>query len=207
VDHPEEGTEAAVSIVGRNIAVDSRVDSVRDGVLVLRPSVGDFVEQSVVTVSDRVDVTWFSGAGHRALPAQVLSVERGEVVLWRLQVTGPAESSQRRQAVRASLVVPVQVRYGAVEAAGETVDLSEGGTRITLLPVGVPPEAGEAIGLVVDVGGESLTIKAELIRWQQTRAGNWLLSVRFLQLRESEQDRVRRRVFQALREQRAREAD
>ncbi len=206
VDHPEEGTEAAVSLVGRKVAVTSRVDSVRDGVIVVRPSL-DYISQSVVKMSDRVDVTWASGQGHRALPAEVLSVDLGAVVRWRLQVMGPAESSQRRQAVRGPDTVPVRVRYGAVEETGETVDLSEGGTRIALVPFGLPPQPGATFDLVVDLGAGPLAIQAELVRWRQTRGGKWLLSLRFLQLREKEEDLVRRRVFLALREQRARESD
>jgi hypothetical protein len=106
-DHPEEGIEAVVSLVGRNVAVSSRVESVRDGVIVIRPSLG-YTSQSVVTGNDRVDVTWAFGDGHRALSAEVLGLDLGAVVRWRLQVTGPAESSQRRQAVRGPMTVPVQ---------------------------------------------------------------------------------------------------
>jgi hypothetical protein len=173
---------------------------------VVRPSL-EYLAQSVVKISDRVDVTWASSGGHRALPAEVLSVDLGAVVRWRLQVMGPAESSQRRQAVRAPVAVPVQLRYGAVEETGETVDLSEGGTRIALDPFGSPPQPGATFDLVVELGTGPLAIQAELVRWRQTRGGKWLLSLRFLHLREKEEDLVRRRVFLALREQRARESD
>jgi c-di-GMP-binding flagellar brake protein YcgR len=42
---------------------------------------------------------------------------------------------------------------------------------------------------------------------QQSRGARWLMSLRFLNLEERDGDRLRRRVFQALREERARQAD
>ena len=48
--------------------------------------------------------------------------------------------------------------------------------------------------------------RAEVVR-QQTVNARWALSLRFLDLPEKEQDRVRRRVFQAMREERARHSD
>ena len=50
------------------------------------------------------------------------------------------------------------------------------------------------------------TVKAEVVR-TQARGARWVMSIRFLNLQEKDQDRARRRVFQALREERARKAD
>jgi len=41
----------------------------------------------------------------------------------------------------------------------------------------------------------------------QARGARWVMSIRFVNIQEKDQDRVRRRVFQALREERARAAD
>jgi c-di-GMP-binding flagellar brake protein YcgR len=38
---------------------------------------------------------------------------------------------------------------------------------------------------------------------QQTQAGRWLLSMKFLDVSERDGDQLRKRVFQALREERA----
>ena len=48
--------------------------------------------------------------------------------------------------------------------------------------------------------------KAEVVR-TQARGARWVMSIRFTNIQEKDQDRVRRRVFQALREERARKAD
>jgi c-di-GMP-binding flagellar brake protein YcgR len=41
----------------------------------------------------------------------------------------------------------------------------------------------------------------------QARGARWVMSIRFVDVQEKDQDRVRRRVFQALREERASKAD
>jgi c-di-GMP-binding flagellar brake protein YcgR len=51
-----------------------------------------------------------------------------------------------------------------------------------------------------------LKSQAEVMR-TQARGARWVISVRFLNMEEKDQDRARRRVFQALREERARAAD
>ena len=56
LDHPEEQTEAEITLVGRGISVSSRVEVVHEGFIAVRPSVGEFVEQVVVKVGDVVEV-------------------------------------------------------------------------------------------------------------------------------------------------------
>ena len=58
--------------------------------------------------------------------------------------------------------------------------------------------------LVLD-DGETRT-KAEVVR-THARGARWIMSIRFLDIQERDQDRVRRRVFRALREERARQAE
>jgi len=48
--------------------------------------------------------------------------------------------------------------------------------------------------------------RAEVVR-TQARGARWVMSIRFVDIQEKDQDRVRRRVFQALREERAKKAD
>jgi c-di-GMP-binding flagellar brake protein YcgR len=206
VDHPEEQTEAEITLVGRGISVSSRVEVVHEGAISVRPSVGDFVEQVVVKVGDVVEVFWKTNDAQRALPAEVTEVEQGAVIRWRMRATGPAEASQRRKAVRGRVAVPVEAAYGAVELKGETVDLSEAGLRAEFEGFGVPPEAGAKLDLLIKLEGGPFRTTAEVVR-TQTRGARWVMSIRFANIQEKDQDRVRRRVFQALREERARAAD
>jgi len=132
VDHPEEQSEAEVTLTGRGISVSTRVEFVGDGVISVRPSVGEYVEQVVASAGDRVEVFWKAGEETRALPAEVLTADAGAAPRWRLQITGPSEISQRRQAVRGRVSLPLEIGYGSAEMTGETVDLSENGMRATV---------------------------------------------------------------------------
>ena len=99
IDHPEVDTEAQVLLPGRGITVSSRVESVDGDVLSLRPSVGDYVEKAVVAQGSLVEVQWQRPEDQRAAPAEVITVESGAVLRWRLRITGTAEVIQRRTAV------------------------------------------------------------------------------------------------------------
>lgn len=203
VDHPEEQCEADVTLAARGISVSSRVEFVGEGVITVRPSAGEFVEQSVVRPGDDVEVYWKASETRRALPAQVIEVETGAVVRWRLRVTGPAEESQRRTAVRGRIAVPVVAGHGAVDLTGESMDLSENGIRAQFEGFGQLPDSGAALDLTVTLEDGAVRTKAEVVR-AQARGARWVMSIRFVGIEEKDQDRVRRRVFQALREERAR---
>jgi c-di-GMP-binding flagellar brake protein YcgR len=206
LDHPEEQTEAEVTLIGRGISVSSRVEVVQNEFISVRPSVGEFVDQVVVQVGDAVELFWKTEDAQRALPAEVTEVESGAVVRWRMRATGPAEASQRRKAVRGRVSVPVTAEYGAVDLKGTTVDLSEAGLRAEFEGLGAPPEAGAKLDLSFQLEDGGIKTKAEVVR-TQARGARWVMSIRFVNIQEKDQDRVRRRVFQALREERASKAD
>ncbi len=203
IDHPEEQTEAEITLTGRGVSVSSRVEVVQNEYISVRPSAGEFVEQVVVKVGDVVEVFWKTDDAQRAMPAEITEVETGAVVRWRMRTTGPAEVSQRRKAVRGRVTVPVIAGYGSIELKGDTLDLSEAGLRAEFEGLGAPPEAGARLDLTIDLEDGVTRTKAEVVR-TQARGARWIISIRFLDLQEKDQDRVRRRVFQALREERAR---
>ena len=206
VDHPVEQTEAEVTLTGRGISVSSRVEVVQNEYISVRPSVGEFVDQVVVKVGDVVELFWKTEDAQRALPAEVTDVEQGAVVRWRMRATGPAEASQRRKAVRGRVNVPVVAEYGSIELKGETVDLSEAGLRAEFEGLGAPPEAGAKLRLAIQLEDGGIKTAAEVVR-TQARGARWVMSIRFVNMQERDQDHVRRRVFQALREERAKKAD
>jgi c-di-GMP-binding flagellar brake protein YcgR len=206
VDHPVEQTEAEVTLIGRGISVSSRVEVVQNEFISVRPSVGEFVEQVVVKVGDVVEIFWKTEDAQRAMPAEVTDVEQGAIIRWRMRATGPAEASQRRKAVRGRVNVPVTAEYGSVDLKGTTIDLSEAGLRAEFEGMGAPPEAGAKLKLSVQLEDGGIKTAAEVVR-TQARGAHWVISIRFVNMQERDQDHVRRRVFQALREERARKAD
>jgi c-di-GMP-binding flagellar brake protein YcgR len=206
VDHPVEQTEAEVTLIGRGISVSSRVEVVQNEFISVRPSVGEFVEQVVVKVGDVVEIFWKTEDAQRAMPAEVTDVEQGAIIRWRMRVTGPAEPSQRRKAVRGRVNVPVTAEYGSVDLKGTTIDLSEAGLRAEFEGMGAPPEAGAKLKLSVQLEDGGIKTAAEVVR-TQARGAHWVISIRFVNMQERDQDHVRRRVFQALREERAKRVD
>jgi hypothetical protein len=206
VDHPVEQTEAEVTLTGRGISVSTRVELVQDQFISVRPSVSEFVDQVVVKVGDVVELFWKTEDAQRALPAEVTDIDQGAVIRWRLRATGPAEASQRRKAVRGRVAVPVEAEYGAVDLKGETMDISEAGLRADFQGFGAPPEAGAKLNLTIRLEEALIKTAAEVVR-TQARGARWVISIRFANMQEKDQDLVRRRVFQALREERASKAD
>ena len=206
VDHPVEQTEAEVTLTGRGISVSTRVEVVQNEFISVRPSVSEFVDQVVVKVGDVVELFWKTDDAQRALPAEITDVEQGAVVRWRMRATGPAEASQRRKAVRGRVTVPVTAGYGSIDLKGETVDISEAGLRGDFAGMGAPPESGHKLDLVIELEDGTIKTKAEVVR-TVARGAQWVISIRFVNIQEKDQDHVRRRVFQALREERARKAD
>jgi c-di-GMP-binding flagellar brake protein YcgR len=206
VDHPVEQTEAEVTLIGRGISVSSRVEVVQNEFISVRPSVGEYVEQVVVKVGDVVEIFWKTEDAQRAMPAEVTDVEQGAIIRWRMRATGPAEASQRRKAVRGRVNVPVTAEYGSVDLKGTTIDLSEAGLRAEFEGMGAPPESGAKLSLAVQLEDGGIKTAAEVVR-TQARGARWVISIRFVNMQERDQDHVRRRVFQALREERAKRAD
>jgi c-di-GMP-binding flagellar brake protein YcgR len=142
----------------------------------------------------------------RMLPAEVKDVDDGGTLRWHLTVTGPAERSTRRTAVRAVVEVPVRLRMNNTEVKGDTVDLSEGGMRALVDGWGLAPEPGTVAEIDIELDPDVVRVRGSVVR-QEERAGRWVLSMRFDGIHEKDGDRLRRRVFQALREERARADD
>src|SRR3954447_6557429 len=206
VDHPEEDAEAEVTLTSRGISVSTRVEQVSSGVIVVRPSAGVLVDRGVASVGARAEVFWNVGGETRALPAEVLAVEPGAAPRWRLQVTGPPEGSQRRGGVGARVALPVELGFGSYAMTAETTDLSEAGIRVSVDGFGIPPEAGTLLDVAFSLDDGPLAAGGEVVRFR-ARGARWALSIRFVDLPERDADRLRRRVFQALREERARLTD
>ncbi len=204
---PEVDAEVQVTAVRGSLTVTARVEDAGTATVVVRPSVGDFVDGAVVDVGEQVTVLWLTADGARAVPAEVATVGRGIAPRWRLSVVGPAEAVQRRQAVRTRLALPMTAVVNGADVGGEILDLSEGGVRAVVEAFGHPPLSGDVISVSVHLEGGDVTAPAEVVRHQQTRDGRWGVSLRFVDLPEREQDRLRRCVFQALREERARNTD
>jgi hypothetical protein len=204
VDFPDKGNDVQMTVVGHGVTVDCRTVSAEGGLLVLRTIALDELRPVELRAGNRVEVTWARVLDNRLVPATVEAVEGDGDSRWRLRVDGPAEVSQRRQAVRARFAIPVVVMIGERSIETVTEDLSEGGARIAVAADEELPEPGTGIDVHLDLDGSELSVRAEIIRVITLETGRRFVSVRFPGLSERDEDRIRRRVFQALREERAR---
>jgi len=210
-DRPGAGTEVQLTPVTRGVSLAGSVDRL-DGetlvgsTLVVRPSAPELAEAWGIGPGDKIEVFWRTRGVGRALPAAVVAVLPGDDACWEMGVVGPAEPSQRRQAVRADVQLPARVTVAGTATVGETVDLSEAGCRVVVDGWGLPPEPGLPAQVVLDLEDGEVVAPARVVR-VLLRGARWWISLELVDPTEQVRDRLRRRVFQALRAERARAAD
>jgi hypothetical protein len=208
IDYPDAGTALTVVPFGQDDALTARVRRVGDLNLHVTPARTGIGEIVRLDPGEHMELSWQADDGFRSVEAALIDVAADG--LWQLRVKGEATRTQRRDAVRAPLGLPVRVVFGRTELVGSTVDLSEGGLRCVFrsnadLGTAVPfPQAGHPLGLVLDLYSDQLETQVEFLR-RHPRADQlheW--SLKFTALPESAQDLVRSHVFTALHNARAR---
>jgi hypothetical protein len=201
LDRPEESGSADVTLVTRGVTVTAGVEISSTALVVVRPSIGP-PRTDTVQVGDPVELYWIGGQEERTLAGTVTSVEGGPAPRWHLKVAGQAERSQRRKAVRARVQLPLLIPWAGAQMEGTTVDLSEAGMRALMDGWGVPMEAGSTTQLTLTLDGAQILLRAEIV-WTHERGAQWLLAMKFFDVPEKAADLLRKRVFQALRDERA----
>ncbi|MGY2130565.1 flagellar brake protein [Blastococcus sp. SYSU DS0617] len=199
---PEESSRADVTLVARGVTVTACVDVSTEFTIVVRPDGEGVGWKTAVKDGDPVALYWIGENEERTLPAKIVEVEAGEEPRWHLAATGPAERSQRRKAVRGRVALPVYLPWADGQLVGETIDLSEAGVRVLVDGWGLPPEPGAHLEVSIALEDEVLHLKGEVVR-QQSHGPRWLLSMSFQDVADRDANQLRRRVFQALREERA----
>jgi hypothetical protein len=208
VDYPEDRTVLDVKAVSRDDVLTSFVEEATGGELVVSVGEDSSKRRVRLDVGERMELIWRGPEELRSLPVELVEVRSGDSPTWRLRSVGPASRGQRRNAVRAPMSVPIELGAGNAVLVGTTLDLSEGGTHCLLAakPGVEPPsvEAGAVLPVTVDLDGDRLTAKAEVIRRHLREDDHTELSLRFVGLGERREDLIRRRVFAELRDLRSR---
>jgi hypothetical protein len=205
LDRPEESGSADVTLVSRGITVTACVEVSSTGVVVVRPSAGGPADRDTIQIGDPVELYWVGGEEERTLGGKIAAIDTGPEPRWHLSVAGPAERSQRRKAVRGRVQIPVLIPWAGAQMEGTTVDLSEAGMRALMDGWGVPMEAGTTTQLTLTLDDALIHLRGEIV-WTVERGAQWLLAMKFLDVPEKAADLLRRRVFRALREERAAQA-
>jgi hypothetical protein len=205
LDRPEESGAADVTLVSRGITVPVCVEVSSTGLVVVRPSSDGPPNRDSIQLGDAIELYWVGGYEERTLKGVVSTIEGGPDARWHLSVKGQAERSQRRKAVRGRVQIPVIIPWAGAQMAGTTVDLSEAGMRALMDGWGVPMEAGTTTQLTLTLDDALLHLKGEIV-WTVERGAQWLMAMKFIDVPDKAADLLRRRVFQALRDERAAQA-
>jgi len=207
-ERPPVGAQADVTLVVRGLTVTASVDRSEETGIVVRPVSTGQAWDEIVKPGDPVELYWVGELEERKLPARVASVDHSADARWQLAPTGPAQRSQRRKAVRGKVELPVSMPWAGGALKGDTIDLSEGGMKALVDGWGLPPDSGVLLDVELDLGPDAvMSVRGEVV-WTSVRGTQqWVLAVRFTGLAERDEDVLRRRVFQALREERARERE
>ena len=208
---PTAGTEVQVTPLRKGISLTGSVATIvgatlADSKLVIRADAPELAKAWGIKAGDRVEVFWRELGVGLALPTQVVADLPEDGARWELRVTGPAEHSQRRQAVRAGVQRPIRVHVDGTDTVGETADLSEAGCRVMVDGWGLPPEPGTPAEIALDLEDGELLAPARVVR-VLVRGARWWISLELKDPSEQTRDRLRRRVFAELRAERARKAD
>ena len=207
INRPEESSSADVTVISRGLTITAQVEVSDTYVVVVRPTGGaPGWDSAEIQLGDAIELYWVGGEEERTLTGTVSQVEDGPDARWHLAVSGQAERSQRRKAVRGRVSVPVIIPWAGGQMNGRTVDLSEGGMRALMDGWGIPPEPTTRSQVTLDLDDALLHLHGEVV-WTTIRGAQWLLAMKFTDVPEKAADRLRRRVFQALRDERAARPD
>lgn len=207
IDRPQERASADVTLVAHGITVTASVEVSGAGLVVVRPEGDGTAWKAAVGRGDAVELYWVGGEEERTLNGLLSDVEQGrdgEGTRWHLTVNGPATRSQRRKAVRARVKLPVLMPWAGGQLTGTTVDISEAGIRALMDGWGVPLDPGTSCQVSLDLDDVLVHLIGELV-WTHVRGAQWLMAIRFVDVSEQAGDVLRRRVFKALRDERATE--
>jgi hypothetical protein len=207
VDRPDESTEVDITLVGRGITVTARVERSSTDLLVVVPA-GEGTDWKLsIRRGAQLEIYWVGGHEERTVKGYVAEVEEAFEPRWHLTVSGPAERSQRRRAVRARVEASVFVPWLSGQLIGKTVDLSEAGMRALFDGWGLPPDPGTLLDVGLTLDEDVLDLRGEVVWHADRGGGQWLMAMRFQDVSERISGVLRRHVFQALRDERTRTLD
>lgn len=173
--------------------------------LVLSPRRGRAPSDPSPESGARATITWHDRDVRHQLPVEFLGRESAGTAQWHFRPVGPPRSEQRRDAVRATMRLPLRLEWDGGHLAATTTDVSESGVRCARMPAPLPLQAGQVLDvtLELDAAGAPLVAAAHVVREERPSEEFSVLVLAFVDLPAELQDRIRRRVFTELRAQRA----
>jgi len=177
----------------------SRVEDTDGHALILAAPFGGGVEPP--EPGSAFEMCWTSPRGRYVAPIRLLSVRRGELPSWIVEVAGDIYLHQRRRYVRAGGGESIQVRPCEPEDAGmlsgRVVDISEGGLRCWLESGDLSRELypGQPVSVTVGLESDQVVIVGEVLRILPGRPEKGVDAVIVFELPEGTAGLVRRYVL------------
>ncbi len=148
-----------------------------------------------------LELTWATERGVRTAHGALDRVEQDTVAVWVMSVAR-VEETQRREAYRLDLALPMQVSGAGFTVPGSLRDLSETGLRVRLA-ASTGLQLGDEVRVAVDLGTEGpVDHAARVVRVRTGTPGGELahdeleLGLRLLELDLDDVERLRRFVFE-----------
>lgn len=142
---------------------------------------------------------------HRALevPASLTEVVTEPVPTWTLKAAGKVEETQRRNYVRLTMDIDIEMELieGSALTRARTVDLSEGGVKC-LVDEWAPDPGGRVFNTHIVVNGERYVIPSQVAWWGNMDGKLRGVGVRFEHNNQAVADAIRSYIFAKQLEQR-----
>jgi c-di-GMP-binding flagellar brake protein YcgR len=139
----------------------SRIEDVETNEITINSPVGASAAL-LASGSREIDLSWLSSRGRYEQRCIVVEHASGGQKKWRLRPVRRAVLIQRRRYVRVTAQVPVRVVVEGQEVPGLTVDVSEGGFRVSLARRVIPEFAYTTV--TAQTGGVPVAVSGYVLR-------------------------------------------
>ena len=202
---PAPGEDVQLRIEGDadHRTLESRViqSDDRRGAMVVRSPAWEG-ESVTAAIGTRMAMLWSTPGGEHIMVAGLVAIAEDRIPVWVVRAESPPQMAQRRNYVRVDTLSRITIIAAGLEVHATSLDLSEGGMRISV-KLSDRLSEGQVVSLGVDMGGSTMPVLAQVMRtWERTNPPRVDVGLKFIELSPQETDQIRERVFVLLREHR-----
>ncbi|HVM18547.1 MAG TPA: PilZ domain-containing protein [Egibacteraceae bacterium] len=192
---PDVNTLAFVDILDEPVMLESRVEAVEDGHLVLTAPTGAFGMPVLPLAGETLVVAWNTMRGHFERKGVVASSRRTPKAQVTVRALGEARRVQRRAHVRVPQLSPIALVVGPVHIRASLLDVSESGVRCVVdrpCPIGMDTRVEVTLELLNGVAVPLTCVPARMYAIDDEQLE---LGLTFVDIDDVTATEVRRHVF------------
>jgi hypothetical protein len=155
----------------------------------------DLVEGQEPAIGDRLTVAWEDANGPHILPCDLTAVLARALPHWQVRPAGPARTEQRRRHVRVLSNDAVTIVRDREALPGGLIDLSEGGMRAVLHDPETVVGVGDTLSAIWRIESREHDLRARCVRVIVTPGAPRVVAMAFLDLTQTQEDELRKHVF------------